>query len=254
VSDLSAAVDDTQCPVVSPGSLASPSEESLLAQSTAILSVPRGVPLAEPSFVWGNVDAESFSQSVNAAYSEIVHWKRNIFPVPLGRVGKRFVTELSRLFRAYAEASALESIALTATAIMPILLLQNPSSSSKSKDHARYLDRRCDLWEQGDINSLVLEGRAIQNRLPKNRSPKYQQENIARKFANLMFRGDISGAINLLSSKTSGKVLHASDHLATGAGESTSVLDGSLNNAEHGLRIYGSRMYGLQRHNHAHFN
>jgi hypothetical protein len=119
----------------------------------------------------------------------------------------------------------LEGVALTATTIMPILLLQNPSPSSKPKDHALYLDRRCDLWEQGDINSLVIEGRAIQKRLRKSHSSKYQQENLARKFANLMFRGDISGAINLLSSKDCSKVLHASDHIDTGSGDSTTVLD-----------------------------
>ena len=200
-------------------------DDSLLAQATAILSVPRGVPLTQISFVWGNLDAESFSQSVNAAYSEVVHWKRNLFAVPFGRVGKKFVTELSRPFRAYAEATALEGVALTATTIMPILLLQNPSPSSKPKDHALYLDRCCDLWEQGDINSLVIEGRAIQKRLRKSHSSKYQQENLARKFANLMFRGDISGAINLLSSKDCSKVLHASDHIDTGSGDSTTVLD-----------------------------
>ena len=36
-----------------------------------------------------------------AAYDEVVHWKRNLFMVPFGRLAKGFVQELSRLFRSY---------------------------------------------------------------------------------------------------------------------------------------------------------
>ena len=32
------------------------------------------------------------------AYDEVVHWKKNVFVVFFGRVGKEFVQELSRLF------------------------------------------------------------------------------------------------------------------------------------------------------------
>jgi hypothetical protein len=149
----------------------------------AILSLPpRVIPLSQPSFVWGDLDSYSFMQSVRAAYSEVHHWKMKLFAVPYGRVGKRFVAELSRLFRAYAESSELEEIALTAASIMPVLLLQNPAPSSKPKDHSRYLERRLDLWDKGDINSLVIEGRAIQFRLPKSYHSKRHQDSLARRF------------------------------------------------------------------------
>ncbi len=45
-------------------------------------------PMAEPQFIWGEID------QLNKAYSEVVHWKRNIFSVPSGKAGK---SELSRL-------------------------------------------------------------------------------------------------------------------------------------------------------------
>ncbi len=50
-----------------------------------------------------------------------------MFQVPFGKVGKKFVQELSRLFRAYAEGSALESIALRAVMVLSVLALQKPS-------------------------------------------------------------------------------------------------------------------------------
>jgi len=95
------------------------------------------------------LDAESFAQSVNAIYDEVVHWKRNLFKIPSGKAGRMFVQELTRLFTAYAENSALESIALKAAMIMPTLLLQKPHQRSKMKDHNTHLERRLKLWTRG---------------------------------------------------------------------------------------------------------
>ena len=67
--------------------------------------LPSPIPMAAPSFVWAKKDAESFTNSLNAAYIKVVKWKPNIFSFPLGNTGKNFVQELSRLLRAYAERS-----------------------------------------------------------------------------------------------------------------------------------------------------
>ena len=45
-------------------------------------------------------------------FSEVVHWQINTFTVPLGKAGKDFVFEVSRLLRAYADGTALESMDL----------------------------------------------------------------------------------------------------------------------------------------------
>ena len=92
-------------------------------------------------------------QSVTAAYSEVVHWKNNIFSVPYGNAGKKIVTELSKLYRAFAERTALESIALKATTVMSVLLLQKPSHKSKPKDHSACLERRLRSWTEGDVKN-----------------------------------------------------------------------------------------------------
>ena len=55
-------------------------------------------------FKWGEVDGEIFCKSIKDAYEEVMHWKRNCFLLPSGRVGKDLVLELvTRLFQSYAD-------------------------------------------------------------------------------------------------------------------------------------------------------
>ena len=158
-------------------------------------------------------------------HSEVVKWKPNTFSIPFGNSGKKFVQELSRLFRAYAEGSTLESIALKAITVMSILLLQRPTRNSKPKVHSSSLERRLHSWQVGDINSLVLEGRCLQKRRSKTSSWKRCEENLVRTFSNLMFKGKTSAALDLLSLKGKGGVLHASDRANRDDPASPSVLD-----------------------------
>ena len=79
--------------------------------------------------------------------------------------------ELTRLIDGYAEGSALESVALKAAMVMPSLVLQKPHAKSKMKDHVTHLDRRLDIWKKGDLETLLREGRAIQQRLRTNLRP-----------------------------------------------------------------------------------
>ncbi len=44
-------------------------------------------------------------------YVEVIHWSPNLFSIPTGTVGSAFVGELSRLFKAFAAASALSYLA-----------------------------------------------------------------------------------------------------------------------------------------------
>ena len=76
------------------------------------------------------------------------------FKIPLGNVGKSFVAEMSRLYTAFA-ISTLECIALKATFILPILVLQLPNRRSKPKEHAACLERQMKAWKNSDLESLV---------------------------------------------------------------------------------------------------
>ena len=128
--------------------------------------------MSTPTFLWGKLTGSDFANSLDATYTEVVHWRRNCFSVPYGKAGKEFVRELSRLYLAYGCASALESVALEATIVLPILLLQKPSRISRTKQHIVLLERRLGLWSNDDLDELVREGRVIQQRMPKNGSAK----------------------------------------------------------------------------------
>ena len=80
--------------------------------------------------------------------------------------------ELPSLFLAFATESSIESIALQAATILPNLLLQKSNHTSKSKEHVTCLERRLGVWKNGDLNELILEGRALQKRLLKTHPPR----------------------------------------------------------------------------------
>ena len=90
-------------------------------------------PLVTSPFTWGSVDCDTFSEKLHCIYSKVLHWRRNCFKVPVCNVGRKVVSELSRLFTSFASQSATESVALMATIVMPLLLLQKPSRSSNQR-------------------------------------------------------------------------------------------------------------------------
>ena len=199
-----------------PAALPNSESPELLNTSTpdAQPQIPSHDHLADPSFVWGSVTASSFSTNISKAYNEIVHWKGNLFSVPSGNKGNQFVSELARLYRAYAEASALESVALKATTVMIILLLQRPHPRSQTKDHQKCLSRRLSLWLNGDIGTLLSEGRTIQDRLRFNVCHS-KPRNLIKSFSDLMLRGKVRDALRLLSKSDDKGVLSLTDVVST---------------------------------------
>ena len=70
------------------------------------------------------------------------------------------------------EGSSLESVALTAAFLFPILVLQKPSPKLKSKELTAHLNRRMTLWFDGAFPLLMDEGRTIQKGLASHRPPQ----------------------------------------------------------------------------------
>ena len=180
----------------------SPVRESTLLYSTPAINVdlPSFTPISTPDFRWGDVDGKAFADTINRCYEVIVHWRRNLFKVPSGKAGKAFVQELARMFRAYADASALESIAMKAAMVMPALLLQKPHPKSKAKDHVLHLERRLQQWSEGNLEGLMKEGFTIQHQFSRQH---HQQpgpaKQIARVFAKLMMEGKVRAALRMIA-------------------------------------------------------
>ena len=108
---------------------------------------------------------------------------------------------------------------------MSILLLQKPHNKSKAKEHSACLERRLQSWTDGDLNNLLLEGRILQNRLPKPSATKNNDSKLVRTFTKLMFEGKTNAALQLLSQRGNGGVLHVNDPIDHDDADSHTVLD-----------------------------
>ena len=86
--------------------------------------------------------------------------------------------------------------------VLPSLIPQKPSSTSKSKEHRAAIERRLALWKQGDLNLLIKEVRFIQEKFVSSRKAK-SVEDISRIFARLVMQGKITGAMKLLDRESS---------------------------------------------------
>ena len=80
---------------------------------------------------------------------------------------------------------------------MQALLLQKPNKNSKAKDHVAALERRL---ENGNIIKLLNEEQSIQERLPTGETPK-DIAKISVKFKELMQKGNVNGALKLLTNE-----------------------------------------------------
>ena len=178
--------------------------------------LPSYTPSPNHCFRWGDKDGETFADSINLSYMEIVHWRRNLFKVPSGKAGKALVRELTRMFRAYADGSALEGIAMQAAMVMPALLLQKPHPKSKAKEHSQHLERRLQLWLEGNIESLMDEGRTIQLQFTRNHHTQERSaQQTARTFAKLMMEGKVRAALKLIAEDNGGGPLRLDSLIET---------------------------------------
>ena len=191
----------------------------------ATLPVPASV--SSPAFLWGDRPGDEILSLLEIIHAEVVHWRGNVFIVPLGASGKRFVIETARLAEAFADGGALESVAMLAMMVMPSLLLQAPCPSSH-QDRVKCLDRRMILWQEGKLEELLREGRVIQGLLAKHpKTGKYrtEEENMMNLFSSHMHQGKIKSALRLLSPSTRGGVLPLDQEVpGHGVGGSTSTV------------------------------
>ncbi len=157
MNSVSVSLSPTPCPQVPTGD--------------PIPALPSFTHAVEPSFTWGSLDGPSCVSAITECYSAAVHWKPNLFRVPSGKVGDAFVSELSRLFNSYGSSySALESIALTAAMLLPLLLQQRPCKGAKRKELINHQDRRLTL-KDGAFFDLLNEGDSQRTHLRKSNPP-----------------------------------------------------------------------------------
>ena len=178
--------------------LTSAGEGVIVGQDDLVSNALPSFPLANPpNFTWGEKDGVKVKDDIDRIYSEVVHWRHNLFKIPSGKHGKDLVHEMARLFNSYAEASSMEGVAIKAAMVFPALVLQKPFKTSRSKDHSKCLERRMKEWEAGHFLALFDEAKAIQARLSVNAVSQHSKPT-SRRFAELMMSGKVKAATRLI--------------------------------------------------------
>lgn len=163
---------------------------------------------AQDDYRWGDRSAEVFTPLVEAAHREVMQWRPNLFVPPSGNAANDLVAEMRRLLLGFVEKTGIERVALTAFFILPHLVLQLPASR-RAAAKRKAIIRRLEMWQAGDIEGLLEEGRAIQERLRTS-----QRETGWKKgFVRLMMCGRSSTAMRLLRNGSSRGVLSLDESL-----------------------------------------
>ena len=92
--------------------------------------------------------------------------------------------------------------------VLPSVILQKPSATSKSKEHTAAIERRLALWGHGDL-TLIMKVRFIQERFVTSRKARLV-EDFSKIFARLVMQGKLSAAIKLLDKESSTGLLNLS--------------------------------------------
>ena len=148
---------------------------------------------------WSNPCPELI-ETTRKIYTEVVHWKPVFMILSKIKVGYNFIETLNRTLNSLIENNE-NTFAMHAAMIFPHLLLCKTKSEidgSLSKTIARQLKQ----WQDGDLDGLYNEGKALQMRLLKGSRRKTKTE--AQKFNKLINTGKISSAIAKLTDTSKG--------------------------------------------------
>ena len=96
---------------------------------------------------------------------------------------------------------------MEALMVLPTLLLQKASFTSKSKDNVETLKRRLNQWKDGQAEKLLVEGKTIQERLFQDSAKNQSSDRKATLFAQFMEDGKVNKALKLLESSNKGGIL-----------------------------------------------
>ena len=144
-------------------------------------------------------------------YEKIAFWRRNLFKLPSGAAGKKFISETTKWIEFWnQDVNEYKDIALKVLMVMPALLLQKPSFKSTAKQHSQCLSRRLTQWEQGEFDDLLREANTIQAKLLTNHKG-LNEERLAKTFAKLVLEGKINAAMKLLDHQGGSGVLPLSE-------------------------------------------
>ena len=194
---------------------------------------------------YNNIDGQTLTHLINKIYEDVVTWKKNFFLLPTGQCGKEYIKLTTEWIQHLINDDAsFKIIAMKVVMILPSMLLQKPSATSKAKDHSKALEQRLAMWKEGKFEELWKDSVIIQRQLTQR--PKRTGQDITRIVTNLMFEGKVGAAMKFLDENAENAVLQSTPQviqkLRTLHPEQSDILPNTLYQGP------------LEKTSHAHFN
>ena len=145
--------------------------------------------------------------------TKLVFWKKNLFELQRGAIGKAFISEITKLINEWCTKSPNRDICLKALMIMPALILQKTSMKCKTSEIKKHIERRLVLWRERKVQDLFDEAKTIQARMKQVTHKARTDDELAKRFAKLMLEGKVNPAIRLLEVNATGGVLPLTDEV-----------------------------------------
>ena len=135
------------------------------------------------------------------AFEKMRFWRKNLWKVPSGKVGKLLLLEMTDLLENWTRSTEMELIALTLNMIFLPLMLQKSGRNVNAKAVKEIVEKRLDQWNRGNIAELVEEAEYLQAHLQNS---SHQNEQTAKIFARLMLQGKVKAALRVVSGSQGG--------------------------------------------------
>ena len=126
------------------------------AESRTVGNTEPLLPAADPSAGLSEAGIEAVliiepehATPIAEAYEEVMLWRRNIFDLPKGGIGKEYVEEMTRLINRWSSTNEEESLKMLMS--MPNLLLQRSSKGVKARVNKEHLRKKDGTMEAGKI-------------------------------------------------------------------------------------------------------
>ena len=139
-------------------------------------------------------------------YDKSAHWRRNIFSLPSGKVGKDFITEMTKLIDLWCNKNPDAKYVLYGLMILPKLILQKHMRNPNAKNIKEIMARRIELWKEQKFHDLFTEALAIQSRLKESKTIN-NDEDMLISFRRLMATGKINAAMKVLENSNGTGIL-----------------------------------------------
>ena len=146
----------------------------------------------------------------------MVHWRSRFFSLGKNKGGTKFVDTMRAILQIFTDRKGKNDIPMKLMMILPHLIL--PRTKAENAGSNAIIQRRLDSLTQCQFLELYNEARAIQVRLPKQKTPK--EESDLKSCNKFMCQGKISSALKCLSDHQKGGILSLKEKI----GEKT-VLD-----------------------------